>query len=443
MLGVKKSRLALQTNPYRPGTGRRPPFLAGRDGQLEEFETSLSNPERAQSFLITGLRGVGKTVLAREYETLGRGAGWAVVRQDLSMAFEDSRVFEEEMTADLADAASQLSMIENAKQIGGRFAPVPTEIKVTPPGGPEFAIDFRARARTGIPYGRKLRKDMHKLGELAKQHHRGVVLIYDEAQLARDDPKKQRTSLADLMAAVIAAQEDSLPVILVLAGLPSLVGFVREAKSNTERCMAVQEIGNLSPDDALHALTVPARAAGLPWKLTTAEEMVESCRAYPWFLQLAGEAAWDEARKQGLDVIDERAAGPALERVRARLDRDLYGPRLEEASPADRVVMAASASLAKDVFRLKDLQRRMAGDRTEDAVRVALGRLKVRGLVHDTRHGWAFSLPMYGEYLRRTTPYKLEMEMPVSLPVRGRIEPPLVGRGVAVADDAAVTIKVG
>src|SRR5262245_35246048 len=66
-------------NPYAPGAGQRPPELAGRDRQLAAFDIVLERvakgrPER--SVMLTGLRGVGKTVLLNQLRSAARTRGW-------------------------------------------------------------------------------------------------------------------------------------------------------------------------------------------------------------------------------------------------------------------------------------------------------------------------------------------------------------------------------
>ena len=66
-------------NPYAPGAGQRPPELAGRDTELSAFDVVLERiahgrPER--SLVLTGLRGVGKTVLLNQLRSAAISRGW-------------------------------------------------------------------------------------------------------------------------------------------------------------------------------------------------------------------------------------------------------------------------------------------------------------------------------------------------------------------------------
>jgi len=69
-------------NPYRPGAGTRPPALTGRDDLIAAFRVIVSRAlagKPGQSMLPTGLRGVGKTLLLREFVAMAEAAGAIVV----------------------------------------------------------------------------------------------------------------------------------------------------------------------------------------------------------------------------------------------------------------------------------------------------------------------------------------------------------------------------
>ena len=107
------------SNPYSPGAGKRPPALVGRDDQLEAFDVAvqrLAVGRSDRSQMLTGLRGVGKTVLLREFRDLAAGRGW--VSQSLE-AGEDSP-FVRQIAAAAQGALLDLTPGRRLSQIASR-----------------------------------------------------------------------------------------------------------------------------------------------------------------------------------------------------------------------------------------------------------------------------------------------------------------------------------
>ena len=70
-------------NPYAPGAGTPPPALVGRDEVIETADIALRrllSARASQHLLITGLRGVGKTVLLGKLAALAEHVGYRVIR---------------------------------------------------------------------------------------------------------------------------------------------------------------------------------------------------------------------------------------------------------------------------------------------------------------------------------------------------------------------------
>src|SRR5258708_7712971 len=76
---IKSESVDPVRNPYAPGAGQRPPELAGRDRELQQFEVVLERVARGRperSMIITGLRGVGKTVLLNTFRSMAIQRLW-------------------------------------------------------------------------------------------------------------------------------------------------------------------------------------------------------------------------------------------------------------------------------------------------------------------------------------------------------------------------------
>src|SRR5690606_23980210 len=96
-------------NPFRPGAGHPPPYLAGREHEKEEFRRLLTQDVVMDNLVLTGLRGVGKTVLLEELKPLATEADWLWVGDDLSEAASLSE--ERIVTRLIADLATVTSSV--------------------------------------------------------------------------------------------------------------------------------------------------------------------------------------------------------------------------------------------------------------------------------------------------------------------------------------------
>jgi type II secretory pathway predicted ATPase ExeA len=400
-------------NPYRPGVGTRPPFLAGRDAQLRRFRRLLDDyPEKRGNLRVTGLRGVGKTVLLKEFDRMARRDGWVVVRRDLSARLCDEAAFATAISDYLQVAVEELSVVARLK---GRMAAAAREAigQVAIDLGEGLSVKLeRGQSPTGSVLEDRLRLALMGLGRLARG--RGVALLFDEAHTMYDTPRRGQFPLGALLTALVAAQDDDdepLPVMLVLCGLPPLVGNIHSARSNAERLFKGDHIANLSLErndavlsDAALALLKPAQdAGGIVFGDDAAELIARDVDGYPFFIQAFGEALWDAADLEGSDVIDrdlyERHRNP----VRQALDDEFFEPRYRDARRADQGTLRVTASLGGERFEKNEIDR--ATKRTSGAIAQSLNRLIADNLLFRDDHGvYAYTAPLFGDFMRRRHP---------------------------------------
>ncbi|HEV7162536.1 MAG TPA: ATP-binding protein [Solirubrobacteraceae bacterium] len=243
-------------NPYTPGSGVKPLKLAGRDSHLESFRLLLERlsdgrPER--SLIYSGLRGVGKTVLLLEFETLARESGW--VCNDVE------EVGSGDFRQTFAELAYQLllsmSRRERMQKRASKALGVLKAFSVGIPGGFSARIDVeaaRGTADSGDPE-RDLAALLVEVGQVAKSGGTGAVFFLDEMQGLND------TALAAVCMAMHRVGQRELPVALVGAGLPPLPRLLRMAKPYAERMFAYQELDRLTDAEARTALVAPAAMA--------------------------------------------------------------------------------------------------------------------------------------------------------------------------------------
>jgi AAA ATPase domain len=400
-------------NPYSPGVGTRPPFLAGRESQIRLFERLLEDyPEKRRNLRITGLRGVGKTVLLKEYERMAKRQNWVVVRRDWGPRLREEADFATAISEYLREAVESLSVKARVKRgVSSAFAAI-SQVQVQI--GEEVAVSVGP----GVPRATKsvledrLRVALAKVGALARSQGRGVALLFDEAHSVHDRPGKHQYPLGALLSAMVAVQDEDdepLPVMLVLCGLQPLTANIHAARSNAERLFRAGEIGNLpviqeSPDTlsaAAQALVRPADT--ILYANGVAERVAGDVSGYPYFLQWFGEALWDAASLDGLDLITHELYERERPTIQRNLDDEFFEPRYRDARKADQRTLRVAASLGGESFTKADLD---AGDaRTTGALAVSLNRLTTDNLVYRDEHGvYAYTAPLFGDFMRRSHP---------------------------------------
>src|ERR687893_1886527 len=331
-------------NPYAPGAGQRPPELAGRDAELCAFDVALERVERGRperSLVLTGLRGVGKTVLlnALRSQAMDRlwGTGKVEARPDTSLR--------RPLTSALHAAVRELSVRHRAPD---RVAEVLAVLKAfglraNPRGGK--LVERWTPAIDGVPaVGRADSGDMEidllelltDVAELATDVSAGVAAFLDQTQ----GPPP-----ADMSAPCAACHELSQtgkPMMLVGAGLPHLPSVLSASKSYSERLFRYVRIDRLDAAGVERALLAPAEREGATWARDALAAMGSASGGYPYFVQAYGKAAWDHAPGSPITADDVAVAAPEAE---AELAGGFFWCRHERASPAERDYLRAMAGL--------------------------------------------------------------------------------------------------
>lgn len=403
----------MAANPYSPGVGARPPFLAGRDKEIRQFEQLLAAyPEKRRNLRVTGLRGVGKTVLLKEYERIGRQHDWVVIRRDWSGRLCDEADFATTIAEHLRGAVETLSVKARVKRSVAIALEAVSRVQV------KIGEDVTFSVGPGVPQPEKsvleerLRAALTEVGNVAREQGRGVALLYDEAHSVRDRSERGQYPLGALLSALVAAQDDDddpLPVMLVLCGLHPLTRNIREARSNAERLFRASEIGNLSLEPAPpEELSAAAQALVRPvsdisYADGVAERVARHVDGYPYFIQWFGESLWEAADIEGLNVITSELYERERPAIQRSLDEEFFVPRYEDARAADQRTLRIAASLGEERFTKADLDA--AETRSGNALSQSLKRLIADHLLYRGDHGvYAYTAPMFGDFLRRRYP---------------------------------------
>jgi hypothetical protein len=382
-------------NPYTPDAGARPPLLAGRAAELEQLRgivTQLAAGGTEQHVLITGLRGVGKTVLLNEFERCAQDAGWPAETKEVgrrsSLATLVGRV-----------ARRALLQMSTKRRIGGRLRRAMSVLKsfeIGLPGDVSFKLDvgpLLGEADSG-DLADDLRDVLVAVGEAATEAGCGFALIFDELQNVDADDYEA------LIMALHRVKQRGLPVAFVGAGLPLLPSLTAEAKSYAERMFAYATLGPLSKAAASEALVTPARDQGVEWEDAAVRHVLRFTEGYPYFLQQYGRHAW--AQETGT-VVTAREVRAAQVLVEDFLDTNFFEPRIGRLATSERSYVSALAALGDGPQRTSAIASRLG--RTIGSVSPLRDALIASAVIYAPRRGYVdFTVPHCATFVRRRYP---------------------------------------
>ncbi len=380
-------------NPFRPGNGVPPPYLAGRDPVLNAFEDWLrETPPLHANWALTGLRGTGKTVLLGEFAARAERAGWLTLHRELGDRHRDDVRLAQAIVEDceaLIGRADAMAAVGQALERGARWLR-PKRIGVG-----QLSID-PSYASEDAPVDDAMRIAFAQLDSLLSHGERsGAMLLYDEAHLLADDRGRERFPLSALLAALGAVQRQVPRVRIVLCGLPTLSLNLKRARTYAERMFRHAVVGNLELDAAEEALAIPLAGTGRSFGLSLITEIVEQTAGYPYFLQFFGAFACSRIGLGHIELADFQRVEAALLH---ELDLAFFEDRFEGAPHTEQMVLEAMARETGQVT-LRRL-RPLLGDQAN--LDLLVRRLVERGLVYRTgRATYDFALPLFRPYLRR------------------------------------------
>ena len=387
-------------SPYRPGNGIDPPYLGDREDQIETVRRFLRTPRSPRNVLITGLRGVGKTVLLNRIQAEAEQAGWIVIDREFSEPDAEPHQFAHALLTDVNRALRRLSLSARLRDKAGQMLQAAVDLvgALTVSYG-EFKVSVDTRRRRGEPVRRlddDLREALTHICELClKSEYRGLVLRYDEFHVVRERPGVP--TLSALLSATSAIQQRSLPLMLMLCGLPPVVDNLARSKSYSERMFATLELGNLRPPEDRAALVDPAVRLGRRYADDVVDSVMADSGGYPFFIQVYGDALWSGSTAETIAMADLKKLRP---RILATLDAGFFRARYVRASPHERALMRNVAKFGESAT-IEQLQQ--ATGKRNNELQPTISALIQKGLVYrPERARIAFTAPMFGAFLNRT-----------------------------------------
>ena len=387
-------------NPFRPGAGHPPPYLAGRQVEREQFQRLLAQRIVVENMVLSGLRGVGKTVLLDALKPLAVRQHWLWVGADMSESTSISEAaIATRLCADLAVLTAALPV--DHKAIPG-FSTATEEIK----------LDYTALCKIhectpGLALDKL--KEVIKIAWLtltrARQEVRGVVFAYDEAQNLSNDAHRQQYPLSLLLDAFQSVQRQGIPAMLVLAGLPTLYPRLVNARTFAERMFRVVFLDTLNPDESKQAILLPLAGCPVVLSTETVDGIVQMSGGYPYFIQFICREVYDVFTQQA--ATDTSFAVPVQE-IERKLDTDFFAGRWARTTDRQRELLMVIAKLKNcdTEFTVQEVvaqaRQQLSKPFSNSHVNQMFNTMSERGLLFRNRHGrYALAVPLFGRFIRR------------------------------------------
>ena len=380
--------MARVPNPYRPGFNQAPAALAGRDFAIaavtEALDVAALDGRTPRPVVFVGGRGVGKTVLLGEAAAIAADKhSWLTVPVEV----RPGRDFRPQLIERLAAARDLYRQVER----GQRLQVTAAKIRATVLGvGGEVEIRRTSSAREvpAIP----LEAALADACAAASEHDAGLVITVDELQLAGRD------ELADLAATLQQQIPDNWPLVVIVAGLPS----IRDAQRGVTYLERGewQALGLLDDAATRTALSEPARLAGRPMTTGACEGLAVASGGYPYAIQLMGHHAWRQST--GDDVIDDRHVPAAIEAAERELRAGLYESRWYDAAPKERTYLQELADLTADGQPVDGAAVARAMGKSTASVSYLRDRLIRKGTIFADAGALRFAVPGMADWIRET-----------------------------------------
>ncbi len=385
-------------NPFSPGAGSPPPELVGREDILEQARVLFGRVKLGRSeksMLLTGLRGVGKTVLLNRMEAMSQSEGY---RSILLEASED-KPLASLLVPSLRKLLFDLDRMRGAgNKVRRALAVLQGFIGAVRVSVGDLSVGLDIEPERGTADSGDMETDLPDLftviAEAAQERETAVAILIDEVQYLKD------SEFGALIMAMHKMQQRQLPLVFVGAGLPVLPGLAGNIRSYAERLFDFPEVGALSEENAGMALKKPVQEKGVAFEPAALSEIFGLARGYPYFLQEWGYQVWNQAESSPITLEVVRTASQT---VICRLDKNFFRVRFDRLTPKEKEFLRAMADIEGENKRTNNVASSLGLKNT--SIGPARANLINKGMIYSPSHGYlAFTVPLFGEFMRRVMP---------------------------------------
>ncbi|WP_249312043.1 ATP-binding protein [Congzhengia minquanensis] len=385
-------------NPYKPGAGFAPEYLAGRDQLLDTATNNLNELKEGGMVMHTvfyGVRGVGKTVLLNRVEEMADNLGFLYSHIECNENFD----FNKNIIIQSKKFINQLSLIKSVKELIDKVKLVVTSFKTTySPDDNTWSFGWSQQpynvetADTG-DFTTDLITLFTSLGKLAQKANVPICFFIDEIQAL------DKKYLVALITAIHRMNQLGLPILLYAAGLPTILRIAGDAKSYSERLFNFTKISSLNDNDAIDAITVPALQYGVKFDDAAVSLILKHTGGYPYFIQQYGRIIWNLA---AIDRhVTKEIVHTSYDEYTETLDNSFYGVRFNRSTKAEKDFLLAMSQCKHFPCAMNEVSKKM--NRDSHSISPLRNNLINKGLIYSPSFGEIdFTVPHFDRFLERT-----------------------------------------
>ena len=387
----------LKINPYRPGAGLMPVYIAGRDEDIQNVEQmfeALTFNIPTQSIIFSGLRGVGKTVLINKLQNIAEEKGIFCKHIEV----EERNDFISQIAECCQSFLRKVSATEKFKYLIQKPLEAIKSLVVSfDPNDSTFSLSVQDRdLYLSSNLTQSLTDVFTSIGEAAQKVETPVCFFVDEIQYMKE---KQ---LGSLIAALHRANQLGYPIMIVGAGLPKIYKMLSDEKSYSERLFVYKQIGSLTYEQSKKAIEEPVKKFKVSYTDDAIDKIVKITNGYPFFIQQLCQIVY---KRTDSTVIKGKDIDSCVDEFFKLLDDGFFKSRYERCAESDKKFVFAMVKCGELPCTISNVAQNM--NKSVGSISTIRAQLINKGIIYPVRYKELdFTVPEFSGYIQRLDEYK-------------------------------------
>ena len=386
-----------KVNPYRPGAGLMPTYIAGRDGDIESMEqmfTALSMNIPTQSVIFSGLRGVGKTVLINKLQDIAEEKN--IFCRHIEV--EERNDFISQIASCSQAFLRRVSAKEKFKHLIQKPLDAIKSLVVSfDPNEATFSLSVQERELyTSTSLTQSLTEVFVTIGETAYKAETPICFFIDEIQYMKQN------ELGSLIAALHRTNQLGYPVMIIGAGLPKIYKMLSEEKSYSERLFLYKKIDSLTEEQSRKAIEEPAKKFGITYTDDAIKEIIAVTKGYPFFIQQMCQVVYNNTDTK---IIQADQIKQNVNEFFKMLDTGFFKVRYERCSDGEKNFVFAMVYCDELPCTISNVSKNLR--KKVKTISPTRAQLINKGIIYPVRYSELdFTVPEFTGFIRRLEEYK-------------------------------------
>lgn len=389
-------------NPYRPGAGLMPGYIAGRDEDIQNVEQmfeALTLNIPTQSIIFSGLRGVGKTVLINKLQSIAEEKGIFCRHIEI----EERNDF----ISQIAECSQAFLRTVSAKEKFKHLVQKPLDaIKSLMisfnPNDNTFSLSLQDRELyLSSNLTQSLTDVFTTIGETAQKTETPICFFIDEIQYMKQN------QLGSLIAALHRTNQLGYPVMVVGAGLPKIYKMLSDEKSYSERLFLYKQVGSLTYDQSKQAIEEPAKKFHVTYTEDAVAKIIDVTKGYPFFIQQLCQIVYKKTDSDKIEISDVESC---IADFLKTLDEGFFKSRYERCAETDKKFVFAMVKCGELPCTISNVAKNL--HKNVNSISTTRAQLINKGIIYPVRYKELdFTVPEFAGYIQRLDEYRQWCDM--------------------------------